>query len=460
MKSVHGAGGHDKSNYDKTIAGTPEDEGMQARIQSMAIPSMAALALAVFACLCLGGEPQAQSAGDNECPISLGRPEPVRQATFNVLASVPDESAPISAPAMGRFVVRAQSPDVPPPPPPPPPPGSGPVTAPLTTGINPAEEGFNCGVANTPKAGGGFWTKFCDGFNDCCGNIFGSVKTVGSRTLFESDHKFDVFASPVSNPFYFEDPRALTEIRPIFIWQRTPSANPIYGGASNFFVGARGSVAVTDWLSFTFDELGWDFTNVNNPQGDFHSGNGLSELHLGPKITFIRNDVSNTVAAAGLIVEVPWGGNSVFQNTHNLGLTPYFSIAQNFWRTDFGSFNFMNTDGVSLGLGAPRGDMLYSSLHLDYDVGNFKKIYPLIELNYAHYFDDGNREPINFEGRDLFHFGSSAVGGLNELTIAAGLRYKVSEHLQFGLVGETSVLGHSSRHMDAFRLTFDVIFRY
>ena len=91
--------------------------------------------------------------------------------------------------------------------------------------------------------------------------------------------------------------------------KHTPgAANPIYGGASNFFVGARGSVAVTDWLSFTFDELGWDFSNVNNPQGDFHSGNGLSELHLGLKLTFIRNDVSTPwPQAAGLIFEVPLG---------------------------------------------------------------------------------------------------------------------------------------------------------
>ena len=285
-------------------------------------------------------------------------------------------------------------------------------------GGNPSEEGFNCGVANTPKAGGGFWSKLCDDFHGCCDNVFGSVKTVGSRTPFESDHKFDVFASPVSNPFYFEDPRSLTEIRPIFIWQRTPSANPIFNGGNNFFVGARGSVALTDWLSVTFDEVGLDFIHPKSPTGDFNSSSGLSELHLGPKVTFIRNDVSNTVAAAGLIFEIPVGGNGVFQNTHNFGLTPYFSIAQNFWRSQFGSFNFMNTDGVSIGMGAPRGDMFYASFHLDYDVGNFKVIYPLIELNYANYFATGNRENINFEGRDLFHFGSSGVGGLNELTLA------------------------------------------
>ena len=256
--------------------------------------------------------------------------------------------APLT-PKAPRIFVRAQGADPAPPPPPPPPPGMGGPIAPYG-GPNPGEEGFNCGVANTPKAGGGFWSKFCDHAKGCWEDVTGSV-TKGGTGGFQSDHKFDVFASPVSNPFYFEDPRAFTEVRPLFIWQHTPSANPIFAGGNNFFLGARASVAFTEWLSLTVDELGLVFMDPRNPMGDFSKHQGLSELHLGPKVTFIRNDVSNTVAAFGLIVEVPVGTGTVFQDTHTLGLTPYFSIAQNFLRSSFGSFNFMNTDGYSLGLG-------------------------------------------------------------------------------------------------------------
>ena len=204
--------------------------------------------------------------------------------------------------------------------------------------------------------------------------------------------------------------------------------------------------------------LAWP-SAIRNPQGDFQKSTGFAELHLGPKVTFIRNETSGTVAAFGLIFEVPTGSSGAFQNTHDFGLTPYFSIAQNFGRSDYGSFNVMNTDGYSRGFGSPRGDFFYASLHLDYDVGNLKKIYPLVELNYTYYAANGNHEPINFEGRDLFHFGSATVHGLNELTVALGARYKVSEALQFGLTGEFNVF-NASRQMDAFRLTFDVIFRY
>ena len=421
---------------------------MQAKIQGMA-----ALALLTWACRGHGEEliwraaaPRSPAASASSSPISLGQPEPLRPVNYTPAPESPALFSPVIQ-STPRTVVRGQSPDAVPPPPPPPPPGFGaPVAGPA-----PGEEAFNCGVANTPKAGGGFWSKICDHAKGCWEDVTGSVTKGGSGAPFQSDHKFDGFASPVSNPFYFEDPRALTEIRPLFIWQHTPSANPIYNGGNNFFVGARGSLAFTDWLSVTFDELGWDFMHPNNPMGDFQQRNGFAELHLGPKVTFIRNDVSGTVAAFGLIFEVPVGSGAVFQDTHNLGLTPYFSIAQNFLRSDFGSFNFMNTDGYSLGLGAPRGDFFYASFHLDYDVGNFKKIYPLVELNWAYYAANGNREPINFEGRDLFHFGSTTVHGLNDLTLALGARYKVTEAIQ--------LLG-GSRHMDAFRLTFDVIFRY
>src|SRR3974377_169884 len=100
-------------------------------------------------------------------------PEPLRPAseapTFQASGYSPMAvRAPVS-------LVRAQSAD-PVPPPPPPPPGVGAPASPLP-GANPAEEAFNCGVANTPHAGGGFWSKFCDKFKGCWDDVTGSIKT-------------------------------------------------------------------------------------------------------------------------------------------------------------------------------------------------------------------------------------------------------------------------------------------
>src|SRR3954470_14242720 len=49
--------------------------------------------------------------------------------------------------------------------------------------------------------------------------------SAGDRVLgfLPSDHCFDSFISPLSNPFFFEDPRSLTEARAIFLDNKLPS---------------------------------------------------------------------------------------------------------------------------------------------------------------------------------------------------------------------------------------------
>lgn len=43
------------------------------------------------------------------------------------------------------------------------------------------------------------------------------VQYSGGRRPFESDHAFDGFVGPFSNPIQFKDPRSLTEARGIFL---------------------------------------------------------------------------------------------------------------------------------------------------------------------------------------------------------------------------------------------------
>src|SRR5262245_20247467 len=96
------------------------------------------------------------------------------------------------------------------------------------------EEDFNCGVVTqgvtgptTPTGHGNIFSGLFSG------NLF--------QGTFQSDHCFDRFISPVSNPFFFEDPRALTELRPIFIYQHIPGSNPLFHGGSfeGFFLQGR-----------------------------------------------------------------------------------------------------------------------------------------------------------------------------------------------------------------------------
>src|SRR5262249_35190186 len=171
--------------------------------------------------------------------------------------------------------------------------------------------------------------------------------TGGGRHLFESDHCFDNFVSPVSSPFFAEDPRALTELRPIFLWQQTPSRNAVYGGGDLVFFGTQARVAITERFSFVLNKLGGVWSEPHNPGDEFAAHSGFSEVWLGPKYTFWRDDRTGTLMAAGLTFQLPSGPRKVFQDTGHFSLAPYLSFAQNlnFLPTGWGSFNFMNTTG-------------------------------------------------------------------------------------------------------------------
>jgi hypothetical protein len=274
---------------------------------------------------------------------------------------------------------------------------------------------------------------------------------------FESDHCFDNFISPVSNPFLFEDPRSLTEVRPIFLYQTLPGSGPFVNHGNTEFFGTQVRLAITQNWSVVINKLG----GVSlNPGSDslLPGATGFAEFWLGPKFTFIRNTETGTVAAGGLTFQIPTGPGKVAQDTGSLSLTPYLTAAQNFGCTSYGSFNVMDTLGFTFRTDGERSNYFFNSIHLDFDVGNLHRVYPLLELNWFYYTQSGSARDFGFEGRDLFNFGSTRVSGQNNLTIAAGARYKFSECFQTGIALEFPLAG--SRELLNFRLGIDFIFRY
>ena len=289
-------------------------------------------------------------------PITLGTPEPLTAT----------ESAPAFRPlsAVAPSVVRARAP-----PPPPAFPGGGPP--PVAIGPGGAAP-YNQGVVNSDADLGSFWSRLGNKFSRCwddiTGNASGAFQSTPKRQMFQSDHDFDVFSSPMTNPYFFVDPRALTEIRPVFIWQHTPSNNPVWNGGNNFDYTLVGSVAVTENISFVVNRLGFTTIAPHGGTTGISSNTGFSETMLGPKLTFLRSETSGTVAAVGLTFIIPDGSSAVLQDTGHLMLDPYFSIAQNFGKSEYGSFNFMNTTGYNFRTDNTRSEALYSSFHLDYEI--------------------------------------------------------------------------------------------
>jgi hypothetical protein len=342
----------------------------------------------------------------------------------------------------------------PPAPPIPAPPPGVPVPPP-----NPGER-YNCGVVAEPPASTHPFLDGCNHYWDKTRNFFTGLTAapLAGQGWFQSDHCFDQLASPVSNPFLFEDPRSLTEIKPLYMEQGTPSSNFIFHGGDIEFAGVQARLAITERFSLVLSELGEVWMEPHNSVDGFSPSTGFAEIRVGPKYTFYRCESSGTIAAAGVNFDIPAGSSKTFQNTGNLSIEPYISFGQTFWRTSYGTFDFLNTTGYNVATDDRRTDFLFSSFHLDYDVAGLHKIYPFIEANYFHYTKAGNGLPLGFEGRDLFNFGAGGVSGNNTFTVAPGIRYKFNECLQTGVAVELPASGH--RDLIDYRVTVDVIFRF
>lgn len=278
----------------------------------------------------------------------------------------------------------------------------------------------------------------------------------GHRSWFRSDHGFDQFASPVTNPFLFEDPRATTEVRPEFIYQKIPSSQPNFQGGNLWFVGLRGSVAITERFSLTVNKLGGVgvYPSGSSP---LDSNFGFAELWLGPKVTIYRDPEYGSILSGGAIFQIPVGSSNVYQDTGALSIAPYLSGGQTFLRSRLGSLNGLATVGYSVATNRGRSDYFYASGHLDFDVGDYHRFYPLLELNWFQYTTNGTSSAISAEGRDLINFGSAARGS-DLLTWALGGRVKLTESAQIGAAFEMPLLGN--RDLFRYRFTLDFILRY
>ena len=414
------------------------------------------LALGICAAPCRADDAWSRSTSTDDAPVvTLGRPVPLgvsldkpstadaadahlRPAAYNS----PDPVAPVVA-APGAVL-------------------SAPTLSPLPSiqadPASPAEL-YNCGVVTrTAGTEHPIW--------DRCQQWVGGVPGVGyvrelggGRPLFQSDHSFDNFISPITNPFYFEDPRSLTEIRPLYIHQGAPSRNPIFHGGDVEYLGLQARLALTDCLSVVMTKFGETWIEPHRGSGDFANHAGFSEIILGPKYTFLRSEGTGTLGAAGLNFDIPIGSRRVFQDTGSLTLEPYLSMGQSFGHTPYGSFQALGTFGYNFSIDRQRSDNFFLSLHLDFDYGDLHKIYPTLELHWFHYTANGRAQDLNFEGRDLFNFGSRSISGHDDLSLAPGFRFKLNECLQMGLAAEFS-LANSHRSLMDYRLMADLIFRY
>ena len=293
------------------------------------------------------------------------------------------------------------------------------------------------GVACTDDCAGCGDGCCCDCGDRCCeGLLFGLIKP--------SDHCFDDFISPMTNPTYFEDPRALTEARAIYLHHVVPGAA---GGGEIDLFALQLRARITDRLSIIATKDG--YATSSNPL----IRDGWADVAAGLKYTLYRDVQAQRLLSAGLTYEMPVGSPRTLQGNgdgdFHLFLTGGMQLL------DYG--HWISGGGLRLPADSNTGSqMSYWSNHFDYQV--FDGWYALTEFNWYHWMKSGAGGLPGVEGGDLFNLGSTGVAGNDIATWAFGGKYKPSRNVELGVAYEIPMTDR--RDVLENRLTVDAILRY
>lgn len=277
---------------------------------------------------------------------------------------------------------------------------------------------------------------------ECCDDWCNCQRILG---LLPSDHCFDRFISPLSNPFFFEDPRSLTEVRGIFIDNSLPS--DLAGGDAQVWAGqVRGRVS--DRLSIIAPRL--SYLQVNQAGNPTH---GFLSAPVGFKYNFIRDVERQLLISAGITYFINGSAGA----------------ASNFGDGDFHLFlsggaeilddgHWLSASGFRLPSAPFLGtQMWYWSNQWDYEVVNHW--YGLVGINWFHWMRSGGVGiPAPVTGLDLINLPIGGIAGKDVVTTVIGAKWKPGAHCELGsgfefpLTNRTDILHN--------RLYADVIFRY
>lgn len=286
----------------------------------------------------------------------------------------------------------------------------------------------NCECFNCPDA--------CDCFQDCK-RVFG---------MLPSDHCFDDFISPISNPFFFEDPRSLTEARGIFIDNGLP--NSIGSGDVHVWAGQlRGRLS--DRVSVIAPRLG--YLQVNQSGGGAPAG--FMSAPVGVKYNFYRNVERQELASIGLTYFIP-GSQGAFANVGDGDY--HFFITGGKQIFDYG--HWISGTGFRIPGDSNWGTQLwYWSNQWDYELPN--KIYPLAGVNWFHWMKSaGNNIGAPVNGLDLLNLPVGGVAGQNVVTGVVGLKWKPTGRFELGGGYEFPLTQREDILRN--RCYADIIFRY
>ncbi len=310
----------------------------------------------------------------------------------------------------------------------------------------------------------GGWGDSC-GVDECgescglfgCGGIslLASPGCPSSGLVQPSDHCFDDFVSPMINFVFFEDPRNVTELRPIFVNHWVPGrigAGVPAGGTVQLYA-MQFRAALTDRLSLIAVKDGYI---VDKTSGTLNTllGDGWGSVSAGLKYNFLRDSDAGTLASAGFTYEVPVGSQKALQDVGDGEFHFFLTGGQ---RLLDGDAHLLSSVGYRMPVdNSLQNTAIHWSNHLDYRVTD--KVYLFTEAAWWHWTDDAGAGLPGIAGQDLFNLTSANVDGRNLVTQSVGAKLKPNANTEIGMAWEFPVSGYQD--IIEGRLMVDLILRY
>ena len=290
----------------------------------------------------------------------------------------------------------------------------------------------------------------------CQGNCRpGRLQGLFSR-IRKSDHCFDDFISPMINFVYFEDPRTLTELRPIYVAHYVPPTvgNGISADGNVQLYAAQFRLALTDRLSLIAVKDGFIVDETRGALGGLLS-DGWADVTAGLKYNVIRDPQQGRLLSVGGTYEIPIGQDRALQS---VGDGEFHFFATGGQRLACGNAHILSSVGYRFPV---DGDVQSAAIHWSnhFDVRLNQKTYLFTELAWWHWVDAAeNGAPLGISGQDLFNLSASDVEGNDLVTQNVGIKLKPRNNVEAGVAYEFPLTAF--RDVIDGRFQAEIIFRY
>lgn len=305
------------------------------------------------------------------------------------------------------------------------------------------------------SCGDGCATEGCAtaGCGEACGGLFG-CHDLGTF-IQPSEQCFNDFISPMINFVFFEDPRNVTEVRPIFVQHKVPDVigNGVPAGGHVQLYAMQFRVALTDRLSLIAVKDGFIVDDTNGALGGL-LGDGWSSVTAGLKYNFLRDTQNGRLGSAGFTYEIPIGSQRALQDVGDGEVHLFVTGGQ---RLLDGDAHVLSSLGYRLPIDqGMQNTAIHWSNHFDLRVT--EKAYVFTELAWWHWTDDSNAGLPAVAGHDLFNLTSMNVKGKDLVTQSVGVKFKPQDNVEVGVAYEFPLTGFEDIIDN--RLMVDLILRY